>query len=595
MHHMHIFSVFGALSVVVAIFTAWTALDLLNQVKERHGSARLPWLLTASAAMGGGIWAMHFIAMLGFDPGLPVAYDLGLTLLSLGLALAGTSLAFFIAGFSHNRLLTLGGGLVMGLSISAMHYVGMAAIRTDAVFVYSPGLVALSIVIGVGASVAALLAAEEDGSTRWKVFAALVLGLAVVGMHYSGMAALTVLPGTPPEDHMHGASPLTLAFAVAGVSLAILVLAVIASMLSQRDKLMAIIDAGGIGYWELPLSSRTPWMSPRARRFLNLPPDARFSASDLEAYLQTIEPQARKQALERALYGDGEYDLEYFLPSSRRWLHFRGRVLRSRTGKPTRVAGIVIDVTDRHIAFSALETSEHRQRLLINELNHRVKNTLATIQSIAALTARRTTTTDEFMTLFEARLVALSDTHNLLTANGWERARLRNLIQQEFRPYADDQLRIEGPDITLGPEQALSMGMVLHEMVTNAAKYGALSTRESRGRIFLRWTAPDDDGAVQLTWTEEGGPRVAPSTRRGFGSRLIETSIRGVLGGTVASDYSSGALRCEMRFYPSSNNRPEPEIDPGGAYSAAPGPSGSVVIRPTVTNPGPGVGARIEP
>jgi two-component sensor histidine kinase len=216
-------------------------------------------------------------------------------------------------------------------------------------------------------------------------------------------------------------------------------------------------------------------------------------------------------------------------------------------------------------AFSALETSEHRQRLLLNELNHRVKNTLATIQSIAALTARRTSTTEEFMTLFESRLIALSDTHNLLTANGWERARLRDLIQQEFRPFAEDQLRLDGPDVTLGAEQALSMSLILHELATNAAKYGALSTPDTRGRVTLKWRPVEDDEMVHLVWSEEGGPVVPPPTRRGFGSRLIETSVKGVLRGRISVDYSSGSLKCDMVFRPideaksSASAAPEPD------------------------------------
>ena len=563
MHHMHFLSVYGVLSVLVAIFTAWTALDLLRQVQERHGVARLPWLATASAAMGGGIWSMHFIAMLGFDPGPHIGYDLITTAASLGLALLGTSLAFFVASLNQSRLVLLLAGIAMGLSIAAMHYVGMSAIRTNAVFIYSPPLVAASIAIAIGASTAALFAAAHDGPALLRPLAALVLGLAVVGMHYTGMAALSVVQGPPIGHHQGSASPLVLAFAVAGVSLAILVMAMVVSMLSQRGKLMAIIDAGDIGYWDLPLKTWSPWLSPRARHFLNLSPNDHFTQRDLEAHLDQFSPDIRREVFHRALHGDGEYDVEYFLPSAQRWLHFRGRLLRSRSGKPLKIAGVLIDVTDRHIALSALETSQHRQRLLLNELNHRVKNTLATIQSIAALTARRTSTTEEFMILFEARLIALSDTHNLLTANGWERARLRDLVHQEFRPFADDQLRIDGPDVTLGPEQALSMSLILHELVTNAAKYGALSTHDTRGRVNLSWRAEDDD-LIHLSWIEEGGPVVPPPTRRGFGSRLIETSVKGVLRGRVTTDYGQGAFHCEMIFHPTNETPPSPADEAAG-------------------------------
>ncbi|MNT21105.1 Blue-light-activated histidine kinase [compost metagenome] len=155
------------------------------------------------------------------------------------------------------------------------------------------------------------------------------------------------------------------------------------------------------------------------------------------------------------------------------------------------------------------------------------------------------------MRLFEARLIALSDTHNLLTANGWERARLRDLVLQEFRPYAEDQLRMQGPDVTLEAEQALSMGLILHELLTNAAKYGALSRpHETNGRVDILWTGVDDNGLVTLDWIEHGGPVVAPPTRSGFGSRLIDTSVRSTLAGSATMDYADGRLHCRLVFRP---------------------------------------------
>ncbi|MNT41993.1 Blue-light-activated histidine kinase [compost metagenome] len=180
-----------------------------------------------------------------------------------------------------------------------------------------------------------------------------------------------------------------------------------------------------------------------------------------------------------------------------------------------------------------------------------MKNTLATIQSIAALTARRATSVEDFMRLFQARLIALSDTHNLLTANGWERARLRDLVLQEFRPYAEDQLRMQGPDVTLESEQALSMGLILHELVTNAAKYGALSNPDAAGgRVDVTWGEVDDDGLIVLDWVESGGPAVTAPTQSGFGSRLIDTSVRGTLRGTATIDYAQDGLHCRLKFQP---------------------------------------------
>ncbi len=548
--HLHGVSVFDGLSFLVAVFAAWTALDLFRQVRSRQGAARLAWLATAATVMGGGIWSMHFIAMLGSESDVAVRYDPMLTVVSFLLAVVGSSLAFLIAASRKGRLSLVLAGAIMGASICAMHFVGMAALRTPATLVYAPGAVVLSAAIALLASIAALFAVEQDRSRRWRLTAALILGLAVVGMHHLAMAALTVTAIQTAAQPL-GAPPLMLAAGVAGVTLFILFLALAASMIGQRDKLISIIDAGGVGYWELSLPGQSLWLSGRARKYLGVPRGAPFTVEDFTRKLKPEDLPRRAATLARALKGDGEYAAEYQIQDSGRWLLLRGRLIRSRSGRPIKLAGVVTDVTDRRQAFAALATSEHRQRLLINELNHRVKNTLATIQSIAALTARRSSSVEEFMRLFEARLIALSDTHNLLTANGWERARLRDLILLEFRPYAEDRLRMQGPEVTLEAEQALSMGLILHELVTNAAKYGALSCPEGApGWVDVAWSEADDGGLIALDWIEHGGPTVAPPTRSGFGSRLIDVSIRNTLAGSASMDYAEGRLHCRLRFRP---------------------------------------------
>jgi two-component sensor histidine kinase len=183
-----------------------------------------------------------------------------------------------------------------------------------------------------------------------------------------------------------------------------------------------------------------------------------------------------------------------------------------------------------------------------------VKNTLATIQSIATLTARRATSVAEFSALFEARLMALSATHNLLTATGWEQATLADLLAKELRPYSPDQFQLEGPDVLFEPPQALAMGMIIHELATNAAKHGALSV--AGGAVVMSWTAPDAQGRVTLDWIEQGGPpiTVAPG-RVGFGSRLISTSLKGDLNGAADLDYAPEGLKARLVFRPAPGRR----------------------------------------
>ena len=195
------------------------------------------------------------------------------------------------------------------------------------------------------------------------------------------------------------------------------------------------------------------------------------------------------------------------------------------------------DVTDRVVG-------ERQQKLLLDELNHRAKNTLATVQAIADQTLRTNPEPDAFRRAFEARLMALSATHNLLTATSWRSARLRDVAQQEFRPYGAERYQLAGPDVELPPGEALALGMLFHELATNAAKHGALSGGE--GVVQVAWRV--DLGVLTIEWTERGGPPVAPPTRRGFGSRLIERSLKGPLSGEATLNYAPEGVRCHIRL-----------------------------------------------
>lgn len=155
--------------------------------------------------------------------------------------------------------------------------------------------------------------------------------------------------------------------------------------------------------------------------------------------------------------------------------------------------------------------------------------------------------------------MALSDTHNLLTASGWEQATLSDLLAKEFRPYAPEQVRLEGPDVLFEAPQALAMGMVIHELATNAAKHGALSKPE--GCVTAAWSEPDGDGRITLDWAETGGPAASPPSRTGFGSRLIATSLKGDLNGSADMDYSDAGLRARLFLQPAPGRRADPAID----------------------------------
>lgn len=206
------------------------------------------------------------------------------------------------------------------------------------------------------------------------------------------------------------------------------------------------------------------------------------------------------------------------------------------------VSGIFVsgmDATDRILA-------QEQQRLLMDELNHRVKNMLATVCAIAGNTLRGSQDKSDFVETFQARLMALSRTHNALTQGQWQGADLRELLAAEFEPYGLGQhVILTGDTLRLTSRCALSLGMVFHELAINAAKYGALSV--STGRLDIRWqrlehSLAEPGSPLLLDWRESGGPATTPPKRCGFGSRLIERSITRELQGALTVEYGADGL-----------------------------------------------------
>jgi PAS domain S-box-containing protein len=327
----------------------------------------------------------------------------------------------------------------------------------------------------------------------------------------------------------------------------ILALSLLASLYDQRLNVLAALDAGRVGYWEMSLPDRTLEVSPRGRDILGQAAGAPFSRREFTALLPPQELERSRRLLLEAIESGQEYDAEYRLQHPERgawWVNVRGRVVAWSNGQARRMAGVVLDVTERRQAFAALAEADARQRLLIDELNHRVKNTLATVQSIARQTAKGAAAGPEFVDAFESRLVALSRTHDALTRSAWEQASLQELLGQEFSPYAAEQFRLDGPDVSLRPRQALALGMVFHELATNAAKHGALS--RVSGCVEVGWTA--GAAGLQIEWREHDGPPVATPQRRGFGSRLITATIQGELCGVAELNFARDGLVCRLRI-----------------------------------------------
>src|SRR6202048_1333918 len=226
-----------ALSILVAALASYTALDLGGRVAAARGIARRVWLVADASTMGGGIWSMHFVAMLAFIMPTPMSYDIGLTLLSLVVAIFVTGGGFYvISRQSASPLRLVLSGIFMGLSIAGMHYIGMAAMRGHVELSYDPLLVALSLAIAIGASTVALWVAFRTTDLGQKLVAAVVMGLAISGMHYTAMrAAIFTAHGPVHEAQVNaGLDQTNLALAVAGITFIILALASVASLFERQ-------------------------------------------------------------------------------------------------------------------------------------------------------------------------------------------------------------------------------------------------------------------------------------------------------------------------------------------------------------------------
>ncbi|HEY7384052.1 MAG TPA: PAS domain S-box protein [Beijerinckiaceae bacterium] len=346
-----------------------------------------------------------------------------------------------------------------------------------------------------------------------------------------------------------------------------------AALRESERRLQALLDNASVAIFLLDERRHCVYMNVAAEKLTGFALDE----TQGQALHEVIHarPQDRAHALE-------ESPIEGALRASRQergeaiFVHKAGHLYPvAFTASPIRdddakVVGTIIEVRD----ISAEKAAQQHQQLLINELNHRVKNTLATVQSIAVQTLRSSGSDREARAAFEARLLALSKVHNILTRENWEGASLSDIVAEVLAPHESDHralFHIDGPDVRLHPRMALPLAMALHELATNATKYGALSN--DSGVVSIAWGIKPASGEQRLwlRWAEAGGPPVAPPGRKGFGSRLIERSLVVELGGEATIDYAVGGVVCRVEA-PLSPPAPMPDLDgdaAAGARSAA--------------------------
>ena len=219
-----------------------------------------------------------------------------------------------------------------------------------------------------------------------------------------------------------------------------------------------------------------------------------------------------------------------------RWCTGTAAASFDEMGRPIWLSGVTSDITER-------KRAEERQILLAEEVDHRARNVVAVVQSIMRLT--RADSIDDYIGALDGRIGALSNAHRLLAGSRWEGADLTRLVEEEFAPYrasGNERVKSRGPNVLLPPATAQTIALALHELATNAAKYGALSV--DPGYVELTWQT--EPGKLELVWTESGGPQIGPPDRRGYGSRAIVAGIERQLGGLVNFDWQASGLRCTL-------------------------------------------------
>ncbi len=286
---------------------------------------------------------------------------------------------------------------------------------------------------------------------------------------------------------------------------------------------------------------------------------ARTHPEDLP-WIEGVRKQAFRERRE-------EYGIEYRIvrPGGEvRWIESRSFISYDADNQPQRVIGLNIDVTERRRA-------DDHQRVLIAELDHRVKNVLATVAAVAANTLEASSSMQHFVAALDARIRALASTHELLSNRRWRGLPLDELLRCQLAPYAaHGNTRINGPDVLLTPEAGQAVAMVFHELATNAAKYGALSVRT--GRVSVQWSWSQNQGTgdgLVIRWLEAGGPAVKAPGKFGYGTSVINDLIPYELGGKTDCEFLGTGVCCRLEIPATWAIRsPQPSRNVNGAGSA---------------------------
>lgn len=307
----------------------------------------------------------------------------------------------------------------------------------------------------------------------------------------------------------------------------------------QRRRVEVAVEATDLGFWEVDLRSEAVTWSDRNRRLFGLSPEGPVT---LQIYMDLVAEEDRelvRESFRQARDGNGDFSAEYRIVTPAddiRWVLSRGRVIRDEQG-PRLMVGTSLDVTERRAV-------EERRNLLTGELAHRAKNFISVITSIVGQTARGMDSVPAFTELLMGRLQAMAASQDLVTATGGHTVEICGVIAKAVAPFDVKRFDIDESLAGLCIEStvAVGMGLLLHELGTNATKYGALS--DLQGRIAIA-RAPAAEGRVAFEWREHDGPPVSPSNRRGFGTRLLEQVLRNQ-GGAVKFGFEPAGFHAHV-------------------------------------------------
>ncbi|MBW6527253.1 PAS domain-containing protein [Sphingomonas sp. RHCKR7] len=318
-----------------------------------------------------------------------------------------------------------------------------------------------------------------------------------------------------------------------------------ATIADREERLALAMRAGGLGTFSVDPHTRELFASASCKLNCGRSPDAPLTLDELFASIHPGD-RARADAAMAATLAHGEpYDIEYRLltpAGEQRWVAVRAEMQYRADGTPLAMVGFTTNISDRKFA------EEHRA-VLARELTHRVKNILATVGAVVSQTLRDAPSLPAARGAVAGRIASLGAAHELLVHDEVEGAAIGDIVRRVLAPFADRDGRrfdADGPAIRLSPEITLALSMALHELATNAIKYGALSVPE--GRVTIRWALAGDDRArrFRFSWIERGGPPVTPPTSAGFGSRMIERVLAPHVSGPVAVAYPPEGARFEV-------------------------------------------------